>query len=344
MECSRVLAVFLVLLGVAGLAFWLYDAYYKARINKALTEGRPVGPIPEPRLAGRLIIGLAAAACVLGFLLWANRLQTRIEELESSIRSDMFSLSDRIDRNYYTLIEELRAENAVFAKYEYEITELDPVDRTVTAHVSAVPKEASAKAAVYLQYGDQVLPLERGANGIWAGDAVVGLRDSLKLEKGTLSVVEDGRERFQEVEFFLASWKWSHFPKLDATPEYLNRDFKTAGKVTLTADISFTIGMTERVRSFSAVVRIDGKTVLEKDLYEMVRGKEDDYSFDSVRLEGQFDLKENSVMTILIRFTDDLGFLHEYTLVSFLGSDGEPYNEQTESVYDTDGTLLFTDP
>ena len=50
-------------------------------------------------------------------------------------------------------------------------------------------------------------------------------------------------------------------------------------------------------------------------------------------------------MTLLQRFTDQLGFLHEYSLCSFRGgNDTDTYNEMQETVYDTDGTVLLTAP
>ena len=337
---AQVLGIFILLLGVSGLAYWIYNAWYKARINKALEEGRPVAPTPE---LGKVILFLAAVACVLGFAVWANHLQTRITQLENAIHSDASNLSYRIDEHYMSLMDELRAENAVFEVFDYEISGTDTDRRTLSVKVSALPKEAAPDAAVYLRFGDQALALEKSAGGIWTGEAVLAFRDALQTESACLSIVEEGRERNQQVDFSLAGWQWAHFPKVIATPDYLYRDLKTEGKVGLTADISFTVTPSEWIRSFSAVVQIDGKDVLEQDLRGTLQKTEEEDS--SVRLEGQFDLSEDSVMTILLRFTDDMGFLHEYAVVSFRGGlEGDPYDEQLEYVYDTDGTLLLTDP
>lgn len=50
-------------------------------------------------------------------------------------------------------------------------------------------------------------------------------------------------------------------------------------------------------------------------------------------------------MTLLQRFTDQLGFLHAYSLCSFRGgNDTDTYNEMQETVYDTDGAVLLTVP
>ena len=339
---AQVLGIFILLLGVSGLAYWIYNAWYKARINKALEEGRPVAPTPE---LGKVILFLAAVACVLGFAVWANHLQTRITQLENAIHSDASNLSYRIDEHYMSLMDELRAENAVFEVFDYEISGTDTDRRTLSVKVSALPKEAAPDAAVYLRFGDQALALEKSAGGIWTGEAVLAFRDALRTESAYLSIVEEGRERNQQVDFSLAGWQWAHFPKVIATPDYLYRDLKTEGKVGLTADISFTVTPSEWIRAFSAVVQIDGEDVLEQDLLGSLQKKNGDYADDSVRLEGQFDAREDSVMTLLLRFTDDLGFLHEYTLISYPdGIRGDPRGDQSESVYDTDGTLLFTDP
>ena len=342
MDGASVLFIFLLLLVVSGLAFWLYDAWYKARINKALQEDRPVGPTPEPRRVGKVILVLVAAACVLGFLLWANSLQNRIAELESSIRSDMSSISQRIDQNYQSLIDELRAENAVFASYEYEITEVDPAGRTVRVRVTAAPKESSAEAAVLLRYADRELELRRGANGIWTGEARIALGDCLKLTDAALSVVEDGRERTQKVDFYLQGALWSYFPKVMANADYVERNWKD-GKLDLKAELSFTIGQAEQMTSLAAVVRVDGETVLEQDLFGMIRGASGDFFSEPVTVKGQFDLPADREMTLLLRFTDRLGFLHENAVCSFWAGDEMPLNGLwEESVYDTDGTLLLT--
>jgi hypothetical protein len=342
---ARVLVVFLILLGVAGLAFWLYDAWYRKRINRALEEDRPAGPVPEPRRAGKVILILAAAACVLGFLIWANRLQTRIAELENSIRNDMWSLSQRVDSNYQNLIDELRAENAVFSAFDYEISGTDAERRMLSVKVTAMPKEAAEDAAVFLRFGDRALALKKGPNGGWSGQAELPFREALQTESASLSIVEEGRERNQEVDFALPGWKWAHFPKVVGTADYVSLDAATPGRLGLTADVGFTVTPVEWIRTFSAVVQLDGKDVLEQDLQGSLQKKNGDYAEDSVRLEGQFDAREDSVMTLLLRFTDDLGFLHEYTLVTYPdGIRGDPRGEQSESVYDTDGTLLLTNP
>ena len=344
MDGIQVLFIFLLLLVVSGLVFWIYDAWYKARINKALQEDRPAGPTPEPRRVGKVILFLLAAACVLGFLLWANSLQTRIAELERSIRSDMYSLSNRIDQNYQSLIDELRAESAMFAAYEYEITEVDPTGRTVCVRVTAAPKESSADAAVLLRFGDRELELQRGANGIWTGEAQIALGESLKLTEAALSVVEDGKERTQKVDFYLQGALWSYFPKMVPNADYVERSWKD-GKLDLKAELSFTIGQTEQMTSLAAVVRAEGETLLEQDLYGMIRGASGDFFSEPVTVEGQFDLPADREMTLLLRFTDKLGFLHESAVCTFWASEEEPLiGLWEESVYDTDGTLLLTTP
>ena len=345
MHGAQILMIFLAMMGVSIVAFCIYSAWYRARINKALEEDRPVGPTPEPRRAGKLILLLGFAACVLGFLIWANGLQNRIAELEASIRSDMSTISDRIDQNYQSLITELRAENAVFAKFEYEVTELDRTGRIVVVRVTAVPKEASDGAAVSLRYGERELELQRGANGNWSGEARIAFGESLKLTDAVLSVLEEGREQSQKVDFYPQSWLWSYYPKVSACPDYLERNWNN-GSVELKADVSVTVGGPERMKSLSAVIRVDGETVLERDLSGSISELADSVPDQNLaHLEGRFDLPEGSEMTLLLCFTDQLGFLHEYSLCSFRGGNGtELYDEMQETVYDTDGTVLLTDP
>ena len=346
MHGAQILMIFLAMMGVSIVAFCIYSAWYRARISKALEEDQPVGPTPEPRRAGKLILLLGFAACVLGFLIWANGLQNRIAELEASIRSDMSTISNRIDQNYQSLITELRAENAVFAKFEYEVAEIDQAKRTVLVRVTAVPKEAAEGAAVSLRYGERELELQRGANGNWSGETRVTFGESLKLTDAVLSVLEEGRERSQKVDFYLQSWLWPHYPRVWASPDYLERNWKD-GSVELKADVSITVvEAPDQMKSLSAVVRVDGKDVLEKDLSESISKLEDSVPEQNLaHLEGRFDLPESSEMTLLLRFTDQLGFLHEYSLCSFRGgNDTDTYNEMQETVYDTDGTVLLTDP
>ena len=345
MQGAQILLIFFALMGVSILAFWIYNAWYRARINRALEEDRPAGPTPEPRRAGKVLLFLMVAACVLGFLIWANGLQNRIAELENSIRSDMSTISNRIDQNYQSLITELRAENAVFAKFEYEVAEIDQAKRTVLVRVTAVPKEAADGAAVSLRYGERELELQRGANGSWSGETRIAFGESLKLTDAVLSVSEAGGERSQKVDFYLQSWLWPYYPKVSAGTDYLERNWSN-GSVELKADVSMTVGAPERMRSLSAVVRVDGEIVLEKDLSASISELADSVPEQNLaHLEGRFDLPESSEMTLLLRFTDQLGFLHEYSLCSFRGgNDTEPYNEMQETVYDTDGTVLLTAP
>lgn len=345
MHGAQILIIFLALMGVSLVAFWIYNAWYRVRINKALEEEKPVGPTPEPRRAGKVILLLGFAACVLGFLIWANGLQNRIAELENAIRSDMSTISNRIDQNYQFLITELRAENAVFAKYEYEVAEVDRTGRTVLVRVTAVPKEAADSAAVSLRYGERELKLQRGANGSWSGETRIAFGESMKLTDAVLSVSEEGRERSQKVDFYLQSWLWPYYPKVEAGMDYLERNWNN-GSVELKADISMTVGAPDRMKSLFAVIRVDGENVLEKDLSGSISKLADSVTLQNLaHLEGRFDLPEDSEMTLLLRFTDQLGFLHEYSLCSFRGGNGtDTYNEMQETVYDTDGTVLLTDP
>ena len=150
-----ILQAFLIFLGlivIGVLAYLAYAAYYTRRVNRALKEGSGHGPIPEPRNAGKLILASGAAACVLGFFLWANQLQTRLETLEDNIWLGMDKIADDVDNNYSSLIGDLAEQSRIFRTLDWELMAIND-DGTLDLRVTAEPKNASSTATASIRSG-----------------------------------------------------------------------------------------------------------------------------------------------------------------------------------------------
>ena len=135
--------LFLVLVIIALIVFLIYSAIYRARVNRALREDAPVGPTPEPRNAGKIILIALVAACVLWFLIWTVNQQKRLAKLEedlsaqmSEISEQMSAFSDLLDQQ----AEALRQQNNPFADIWVECTAIYPESLTMELTFTAATK------------------------------------------------------------------------------------------------------------------------------------------------------------------------------------------------------------
>lgn len=261
------LLVFLALLAVAGLAFLIYSLFYRRRIDRALSENRSAGPTPEPRIVGRLILGLGAAACVLGFLIWANRLQNRLTELEQNLSGNIYNVASRIEANNQFFLDQLQQANSPFESFEYEITQMDLPNSSMTVTFRATPKQASVDATVTLRRGDELVELTRSGNGVYSASVSLNPFRQPGDETAILSLIQDGVEQNESVTLSLDDWKYQ-----DALPQvYVDAPCTvewSPGKSNLDATLFFTVYNPSRLRSLSLSVEQNGALLRREDLYD----------------------------------------------------------------------------
>lgn len=144
-----VILLFLVLVIIALAVFLIYSAIYRRRVNRALRQETPVGPTPEPRNAGKIILIALVAACVLWFLIWTVNQQKRLAKLEEDLSAQMSEISELLDQQ----AEALRQQNSVFADMQVHCTAIDPENRTMVLTFTVVTKAVSDDTRVRMAFG-----------------------------------------------------------------------------------------------------------------------------------------------------------------------------------------------
>lgn len=316
------LQAFLIFLGliVVGVAAYLaYAAYYTRRVNKVLEKGAGDGPIPEPRKAGKLILGFGVAACVLGFFIWASRLETRLKTLQQEIWNGIGELSQTVDDNYRSLISELEEQSRLFTSLDWELAAIND-DGTLDLRVTAVPKSASPTAAASIRSEDSEAVLERNADGNFTG-----ILSHLPASEGdwrgdvTLTLTENGQSRTQtEPCSAMLRGKLLPFVTLNAYCTVENG---------VTTAIEGWIETTREKTSLSAVtVRLvrNGETVCEKLLEEAWEEYGYD-TFDSFSWKLDKPLGPKECLLVVLIFDDSLGYHHVKNDQFFVGGRSESY-------------------
>lgn len=336
-----IITIFAGVLIVAGLAYWSYSAFYRKRLERALKEDAPAAtPAPEPRLAGKLILWLAVAVCVVGLLLRAASLQSRLENLELSMRGDMSNLSSRIDANYQELIEELRKENSLFLRSDYETVGTDFARQTVLVRFTAVPKAAKEGAEVSLRFGGRSFPLSRQADGSYSAEIELGFSELPPEDAALLCLTEDGVERNEEIELRLESWREA-FPQLDVNFDggsFLEPEGAVHLDMTVFAYL-FTPKSDIRELTLRALDS-SGELLQEKDL--MPELNQDDFTVEAYDVWTDFsgDYPIRQEVRFLLRCENNAGLAREILFAS-LSVDGALHDEWTERFLSPDGALLW---
>lgn len=340
-----VILLFLVLVITALAVFLIYSAIYRRRVNRALWQETPVGPTPEPRNAGKIILIALAAACVLGFLLWVGALQSRLTELETALRSDISYLSNDLEENYQKLITEMRAENSLFATYDYELVETDVPGHRLTVRFSAEPKASSEATEISLRVGAELFPLTRNAAGVYTGTVYLDPFGDLSPE-AVLRLSDDGYVRSEPVEISLEEWRVEYFPVVFANMEVasfetVNERGKFFDRANMTASVYLghlysAQGVTDP-RSLSLIVRRGDTVLREESLTSRLNQGEVWFEIDC---SGDYEHERSKVTDFLVRFEDRHGYIHELTFLSVSDEGSLTEGPWPVLVYDADGTLL----
>ncbi len=334
------IVIFAGVLLLAGLAYWIYSAVYQKRLDRALKEDAPAGaPAPEPRRAGKLILWLAVAVLVAGLLYRAAVLQSRLENLELSMRNDMENLASRIDDNYQELIEQLRLENSLFLRSDYEILETDLARQTIRVAFTAVPKEAAEDAAVSLRCSGRTIPLTRQADGSFSAEFELGFSELPENDTALLCLTENGVERNEQIELWLGSWR-DAFPQVDVVHSGEITEGSERLYLDLTVD-TFLFSPKSQLRSLTLLAQDDsGELLGEKDL--MPELTEDDPTVGAYEACTDFsgDYPKGQEVRFLVRY-EDVGGLSCEILFARLDPEGWLADEWTERFLDADGALIW---
>lgn len=337
-----VILLFLVLMIIALAVYLIYSAIYRRRVNRALREDAPVGPTPEPRKVGTLIMGLMIAACVLGFLVWANHLQNRLAELEANLTNNINSMASRIEANNQEFLDELKKANSIFTEFDYEITQSDLSGRSATVSFRAMPREASTDARVVLRLHEEAIELERGASGVYTA---ILTRDPFQLpadQTAILSLIQDGTEQNQTVDIGLADrWRYENLPHVNAQVEY--NAWTDESTRSIEGRVTIDVENLSRLRSLVFFVYQGETLVKEEDLYAAYLT---DCQGDFVWLETSYngDLPAGEELSFRLRYTDVNGLRCE-TLI-FRDTPDEDFHYHVEDssqhvkIYSADGELL----
>lgn len=340
-EPAVIIVIFAGLLLVAGLAYWIYSAFYRKRLDRALKEDAPAAaPAPEPRRAGKLILWIGVAVCVVGLLLRAASLQARLENLELSMRSDMNNLSNRIDDNYQKLIEELRMENSLFLRSDYATVGTDFARQTILVRFTAVPKAAKEDAEVSLRFSGRSFPLLRQADGSYSAEFELGFSELPRGDAALLCLTEDGVERNEEIEFWPEDWREA-FPQVDVNHGG-GSTMLTEGALHLDLTVfAYLFSPRSDIRALTLqALDSSGELLQEKDL--MPELNRDDPMMEAYDVCTDFsgDYPIWQEVRFVLRCENNAGLTREIVFAR-LSSDGALLDEWTERFFSPDGALLW---
>lgn len=343
--------IFAVMLAISVIAFLLYNLFYRIRLNRVLKgETPPAGVVPEPRRAGKLIIILCTAACILGFLLWASALQRSMAELNENMRSMMTELNRKTDANYADLVARLRSENSLFADYGWEVTEENVEQGGITVAFHAEPKASSESTKVSLSIGGQEVPLARSGENTYSGEFTADPFGEMKLV-GVLSIDDEGYVKTEKAEIDITPWRDKYFPvvgawleqeecKLPSYPVTINELTTETCKQKLHALIM--IENPNAMRSLSLVISRGEEVLREIPWNEMTvfapwEVTEDSSLSFEIDLSGEYRL--GKLIKIQLVYDDSHGFKHEYTFGRLL-PDGDLSVGSPENIMDESGNVL----
>lgn len=329
---SGIVVVFAALLALAGVAYLLYYFFYLKRVNRALKKAGHNWPIAEPRLAAKVILGIGAAACVLGLLFWTWRLQDRLDDMvesEESLRYEVANLRTEAERRHQELLEEIRAGNSQFSNCSYHVQKADIPGKELTVRLTAVPKELSETAEASLSVGGQTGPLDWNGGGFFEGSFPLDPFGPLEQE-AVLSVTDGGVTRSEAVRIDLSDWRGSYFPEVWTYWENYELTTLDNNQIALdcVASVHVSYERASSLRSMKFVVRQDGSVLREESCFsQLMQGYE-----ASVDCGGQYERGKDTLL--LLQFEDGHGYIHERCLLNILPDGTVSEGFQGEWLYD----------
>lgn len=320
-------ALFILMLGIAALAVWLYNRYYRRQINRALEEDAPIGPTPEPRHAGKVVLFLLIAFCL---VLWEFHKNDKLNELNQTLISRTQMLSEQIEGLKWELDNQIQEANSNFLAFDYEMTDPDVPTRTVNVTFTAVPKQASTDATVTLRYGGESLPLSRDKTGIYTASVKMNLFQLPDTDSATLCLTENGREQNEAVELWLDPVSTGLFPCIKGNLDVETLDLHE-NSFTLRASLASVWCTDSAPKQLRLLVKQNDKVVDEQDLTNW-----DDGITSSCTLDGEYPLGT----TFWLRWEDSFGLIHEAGQFGIDENGDEIAFSDVEQIYDADGTFL----
>ena len=357
-----VILLFLVLVIIALAVFLIYSAIYRRRVNRALREDAPVGPTPEPRNAGKIILIAVVAACVLWFLIWTVNQQRRLAKLEEDISSQMSEISELLDERFDQQEEALRRQNSPFADIRVECTAIYPESRTMDLTFTVVPKAVSEDTVVRMERGavselgyspslsdeTDVVEMEQKYEGLFTAtlnyplfNGNTGSMWSRDLEEEGVffELTQGGVKQTDTFSFKNTIWL-NNLPgvyydtNMENNPEETYRD----------AELVLIFTCPEDMSDVSLCYVNGGQVASSLDLSEyLVRHA---YGATIPLRKEDFDQLSKAALDdydCCLRFTDSYGFIHQRPIYpDFLRYDSTTFDRWTiwEKIYDADGHQL----
>lgn len=327
--------VLLLLLGIAALAIWLYNRYYRKRINRILEdENAVVAPSPAPHIAWKVVLVLVF---IVAFCVWESNKNEELRQLQQRCESMSYVVNRTWDtvRRMDARVQEMQTN---FVSFDYETESLNVDDRTMVVRFTAVPKEEYLDPTVSLRYGGDTIPLIPDEDGVYTASVSMNPFQLPETYYATLCLTEDGRTRTEDI--YLHPYVWDYFPKIEGlnVSDVSVQQNKTTLK--LSGNLSVNFSNLYLLRNVHLLLKQHDQIIDDLDLtYEVVR-LEKEYPnnaaiFFVLQWEDRYGLKHESVQNlidlggteIILPYGDELGF------------DGVDWCYR-DIVYTADGTLL----
>ena len=335
----RAVLILLALLGVGALAVWLYQRFYRKRINRVLeNETAVVAPSPALHTVWKVILVLAFFTA---FCVWEIQQADDLDQLRQSCENMSYMVSRTWDtvRKSDARLQEMQTN---FQYFEFETTKLDVEAQTVDVSIRALPKEEYTDVTISLRYGADEITLERGRDGVYTAAIQMNPLQLPETNYGTLCLTENGRTKTETVYFHPDIW--SFFPRLELN--FFDTEIKQKENV-LTIETDVYVPSPDRaVRSLHLLVKQNDSTLDDIDLKDSTVS----YQFEA-HLEKEYP--NNAAIEFVLQWEDECGLRHEskrYVIqtskTEITMPDGDDYYfdgsnlQYRDFVYAADGTLL----
>ena len=355
-----VILLFLVLVIIALAVFLIYSAIYRHRINRALRQETPVGPTPEPRNAGKIILIALVGACVLWFLIWTVNQQKRLAKLEENISAQMSEMSEMLDERFDQQEEAIRRLNSPFAEIRVDCIDVCPETRTMDLMFTVMTKGVSEDTAVRMHIGGSngyspslsddadVVEMEQFCEGgfsatltypLFNGNTGHGWSRFLEEETVSFELTQNGVKQTDTFTFKNSLWLNGLAVVFydTKTERYTDESFRDAVLVLNISD-------PQAISGLSLCLIENTRPIASLDLSEYLEGQSGT-TYVPLRTADFQALEALGHGECCLQYTDSYGFIHRRLMRTYYLPDFPEFFDDSsvwEFIYDADDNQLGT--
>ena len=284
-------------------------------------------PLPEPGAT----VGATYKAVLIVLLIIAliviYTVKGKIDTMQNNIvrlQSDLNSISIQLNM----IKDQIEDQGRLISTESYEITDCDFVNKTAEVRYSAVLKQYSDTAKVFLVLNGNSFELTRDAAGTFSGTIRTALFDT--YIDPVLQIVENGKTSVDSADFpgYLF---WDYLPM----PLY-NSHFDSTeknGKTVYSGSFTPIMNNTDRIASVQLIYSSDNKVLKTEDITGKFLAQE------QIDIDSSLKFENDLLLDIEITTKDGLRIVERRTI--FYKTSGDLMDQDFQRIYDKDGSLLW---